>query len=635
MIDTDRHGREDGVANFAALVAQHVPLPDHPIAKTAGDGEHHYFRQWNGETFGNSEGALRGQEINVRGKGGWAVAPGSVRPTARRWAPAGLTAAYHENTIPLLPDWLAAMIRPPREPEAPAKPTNGAAPPRLMRSNPESDRPAWSAAEEARVRDALHHIPSEDRTTWFEVGASLHHTGWPSARAMWDAWSQTTPSAFDADDQDKNWQSFDRPYSGKPRTLASLFHLAQANGYQQKPSQPEQPIKPEDAYTQAPPPGLGEWDAGNDTELPPPRGWLLGNIFARKFMSSLLADGGVGKTALRYAQLLSVAIGRSLTGDHVFARSRVLIISLEDGPDELRRRILALLVHYHIDRSELRGWLFLAAPGAAAGKLMTLDKAGRTQRGALADAIEAVVIKRKIDLVSIDPFVKAHSVEENSNSAIDDVVQVLTDLADKHNIAVDAPHHTSKGTADPGNANRGRGASSMKDGGRLVYTLAPMSPEEAQAFGLKEEERRMLIRMDSGKVNIAPPMSAAKWFRLVGVPLGNATDLYPNGDEVQAVEPWTPPDTWAGLSHHTLNQVLTAIDAGLPDGNRYSDARNVTDRAAWKVVLQHAPNKTETQAREIIKTWVKNGVLVAEDYENPVTRHQVRGLQLDTTKRPS
>ena len=199
-------------------------------------------------------------------------------------------------------------------------------------------------------------------------------------------------------------------------------------------------------------------------------------------------------------------IGRSLTGDHVFQRCRVLIISLEDGPDELRRRILALLLHYNIDRSELRGWLFLSAPGAAAGKLMTLDKTGRTQRGALADAIEAVVIKRNIDIVSIDPFVKAHSVEENTNSAIDDVVQVLTDLADKHDIAVDAPHHTSKGTADPGNANRGRGASSMKDGGRLVYTLAPMSPEEAQAFGVKEEERRMLIRMDSGKVNIAPPM---------------------------------------------------------------------------------------------------------------------------------
>jgi hypothetical protein len=381
--------------------------------------------------------------------------------------------------------------------------------------------------------------------------------------------------------------------------------------------------------------GLGEWDAGNDTDTPPPRSWLLGNIFARKFMSSLLADGGVGKTALRYAQLLSCATGRSLTGDHVFQRCRVLIISLEDDANELRRRILALMLRYKIDRSELKGWLFLSAPGAAGGRLMMLDKSGRTARGPLVDNMEAVIVARGIDIVSIDPFVKSHSVEENSNSAIDDVVQILTDLAAKHDIAVDAPHHTSKGTADPGNASRGRGASAMKDGARLVYTLAPMSTEEAQSFGLKEQERRLLIRMDSGKVNITPPMTEAKWFRLVGVALGNETDLYPNGDEVQTVEPWTPPDKWAGLSNHLLNQILTAIDAGMPDGNRYSDGPNVADRAAWRVIIKHAPTKSETDAREIIKAWVKSGLLVRDTYENPTTRKTVKGLRVDNAKRPS
>ena len=48
-------------------------------------------------------------------------------------------------------------------------------------------------------------------------------------------------------------------------------------------------------------------DAGDDLEKPPPREWLLGNIFARKFLSSLFGDGGIGKTALRYAQYMSLA----------------------------------------------------------------------------------------------------------------------------------------------------------------------------------------------------------------------------------------------------------------------------------------------------------------------------------------
>jgi RecA-family ATPase len=236
-------------------------------------------------------------------------------------------------------------------------------------------------------------------------------------------------------------------------------------------------------------------------------------------MSSLLADGGVGKTALRYAQLVSLAAGRPLTGEYVFQRSRVLIVSLEDNKAELQRRILAVRLHHRVELSELKDWLFLAAPGAAGGKLMVSDKSGRLVRDRLADRLEAIIEMRKIDLVYLDPFVKSHSVEENSNSAIDEVAQLLTDIGAKYDIAIDSPHHTSKGSADPGNANRGRGASAHKDAGRLVYTASPMTVEEAQALGVSEELRRLLVRVDSAKVNIAPPMTKAKWFKLVGVKL--------------------------------------------------------------------------------------------------------------------
>jgi hypothetical protein len=383
------------------------------------------------------------------------------------------------------------------------------------------------------------------------------------------------------------------------------------------------------------PRGLGELDAGDDAALdkPPPRGWLLGNIFARKFLSSLLADGAVGKTALRYAQLLSLATGRALTGDHVFLRCRVLIISLEDDINELRRRVLAAMRRYKINRSELKGWLFYAAPGTKGGKLMRMDARGQLTRGALAANIEAVVVARKIDIVAIDPFVKSHAVPENENTAIDEVAQVLTDLMAEHDIAVDTPHHVSKGAADPGNASRGRGASAMKDAARLVYTLTPMSAEEARAFGLTEEERKLLVRMDSGKVNIVPPLYDARWYRLVGVKLDNATDLYKNGDEVQTVEVWTPPATWAGLSEHLMELILADIDAGLPDGNRYTDAPNAGEREAWRVVVKHAQDKSKAQAREIIKAWVETEVLQRRPYMNPKTGKEVTGLWLNPAKR--
>lgn len=162
-----------------------------------------------------------------------------------------------------------------------------------------------------------------------------------------------------------------------------------------------------------------------------------------------------------------------------------------------------------------------------------------------------------------------------------------------------------------------------------------MSPEEGQAFGISEAERRRLVRMDSGKVNIAPPMADAKWFRLVGVRLGNVNDLYPHGDEVQTVETWTPPDAWEGMNNALANAILTDIDAGLPDGNRYTDAPKATDRAAWQVVVRHVPDKAEQQARQIISTWVKSGALARREYDNPKTRKPVNGLYLNPAKRPS
>jgi hypothetical protein len=287
--------------------------------------------------------------------------------------------------------------------------------------------------------------------------------------------------------------------------------------------------------------GLGEWNAAFDVDPPPPRGWLLGNTFCRTFLSSLIGAGGGGKTALRYAQALSLTTERELTGEHVFQRARVLIVSLEDDANELRRRIRAARLHYNIPLSELDGCLWLAAVGAKGGKLMVTDQRGRVVPGELGAKIEAAVIAHNIDLVILDPFVKTHSVEENLNSAIDNVAQQITDLATKYNIAVDAPHHVSKGQMTPGEADRGRGASSHINAARLVYTCLPMSPEEAQTFGIDEADRRSYIRIDSGKVNIAKPARSARWFHLVSVTLDNATELYPSGDEVQTVEPWEPP----------------------------------------------------------------------------------------------
>jgi hypothetical protein len=376
------------------------------------------------------------------------------------------------------------------------------------------------------------------------------------------------------------------------------------------------------------------WDAGEDNEIPPPREWLLGTTFCRGFASSLLGNGGVGKTAVRYAQMLAAATGRPLTGEHVFQRCRVLILSMEDGPHELRRRLLAARLHHGVGQDELKGWLFMGALGRKDGRLMVLNQHDQPIVGVLTARLERTIVERRLDLVMLDPFIKTHAVGENNNNGIDEVAQIITDICLKHNVAVDVPHHMAKGSADPGNADRGRGASALKDALRLVRTATAMTLEEAKAFNLSGEERRALIRVDDAKLNIAP-MDEAKWFRLVGVEIGNATALYPNGDNIQTVEPWTPPDLFTDISIPAIHKILDDINAGLPDGNRYSDASNAGARSAWCVVETHCPGKGEGPARKIIRTWLKSGLLVSGEYENPNTRKKVKGIWVDNAKRPT
>jgi hypothetical protein len=418
--------------------------------------------------------------------------------------------------------------------------------------------------------------------------------------------------------KDARWREYYDDIPRAVRTARKKFEPEESSG----------DAKKEDA----PACDLGEWDAGDDPGPIPPRQWLLGNQFCAGFISSIVAAGGAGKSALRLLQFISLATGRPLAGQHVFRRCRVLLISLEDDQNELDRRIKGVLDYFNISRSELKGWLFCASPKLA--KLAEMKNKTRVI-GPLESQLRAAIERRKPDIISLDPFVKTHGLEENDSGDMDFVCDLLAQLAVEFDIAVDSPHHVHKGQIVPGDADSGRGSSGIRDAGRLVYTLVPMSEDEARIFSINPDERYSYIRLDSAKVNIDRRSGKATWFRLVGVLIGNATPEYPNGDTVQVVEPWSPPETWAGLDSVLLNFILSKIDAGLPDGNYYTATNSATDRAAWKVVQSCAPDKSEAQAREVIAAWLKTGLLVKFDYTSPTTRQEVKGLKVDSTKRPT
>jgi DNA polymerase I-like protein with 3'-5' exonuclease and polymerase domains len=378
---------------------------------------------------------------------------------------------------------------------------------------------------------------------------------------------------------------------------------------------------------------LDEWDAGEllSSGVPPPRQWLYGRQLCRRFLSSLVAPGDVGKTTKRLTQAVELATGRELLGHRIYRRCRVLVVSLEDDRDELWRRLLAICKHHRVDPAELKGQLFCRDLNGA--KLVE-EADGQRALGALEPMLRKAIERRQPDLVILDPFVKLHALDENKNPDMDFVCSQLIKLAQDYNIAVDSPAHTRKGQLVAGDSDNRRGASAQRDAGRLDYTLTAMSEAEAEHFGVDPDERKKYVRLDRAKANIVRAIKAA-WYRLVNVPIGNATALYPEGDEVQALEIWVPPDAWVDLDAERIIRILDKIDAGMPDGNRYSGARSAKKRAAWPIVVAEVPDKPEAQAREIIKGWLKTGLLISREYENPNDRKKAEGLFVDPAKRPS
>jgi len=366
----------------------------------------------------------------------------------------------------------------------------------------------------------------------------------------------------------------------------------------------------------------------------PPRQWLYGTALVRRYITTLVAPGGVGKTAWATAVCCSVASGRNLIGDYVHAQANVLCASLEDPEDEFDRRVAAFMQRHRLDEEDLSGRVFTINGRDRRLVIAALDADGLTVCYPDKDALMQAIREHNIGLVIVDPFVNSHELEENSNPHVNAAARAWAEIAEATGCAVLLIHHTRKG-ALAGDMDSSRGAGALVAASRAGFTLTAMTPEEAKEYGISEADRRRHVRLDDGKANLAPPSDKARWFRLSSQKLGNGTNDYPNGDQVQAIEAWEPPSVWKDLTDADCNGVLDTIAEGLPNGQRYTARRTGASASRWAGrVLVDAFDLTEEQAAKMLGTWVRNGVLVeVEDYDQ-TQRKTRKGLAVVDAKRP-
>jgi hypothetical protein len=347
-------------------------------------------------------------------------------------------------------------------------------------------------------------------------------------------------------------------------------------------------------------------DFGDPATLPR-RKFIYGKHFQRGVVSMTVADGGIGKSTLAITEGIAIATGRSLLGVPVAEAVQVLYINLEEPADEIRRRVYAVCQHYGIVPKELNG-RFHYQSGLDNPIIAASMERGRI---VVSDLPQAFTLMG-FDVLIIDPFVGAHGVAENDNTAIDAVVKQFAKIAASEGMAVELIHHVRKpisgGQTETG-VSDARGASALVNAARSVRNLNAMT--EAEAHQGRVGDRRGYFRANDGKANYGP-LGGAEWYRLVAVDL-------PNGDNVATVEAWKMPGVFEGVT--TADMMRVRVMATEADYRNDPQSPDWIGKAVAEVLdLDVVEDKRRIKA--LLKTWIGNGVLAIEQRVDAETRHK-------------
>ena len=141
-------------------------------------------------------------------------------------------------------------------------------------------------------------------------------------------------------------------------------------------------------------------------------------------------------------------------------------------------------------------------------------------------------------MLVVDPLVELHSLTENDNGEMRQVLAQIRSWAKRFNMAVLVVHHSRKAGGEgaksiAGDADAARGGGSLNGAVRVNLSAVGMTEAEAQRYGMTGGAHEQYVRIDGAKANLSAKVKT-QWLQKVVYDLEN-------GDDAVSPEPWIAP----------------------------------------------------------------------------------------------
>jgi hypothetical protein len=448
VLDVDIGPGKDGDDSLRALQLANGDLPETAEVRTGGGGLHLYFRAPPGVAVVRNSASKLGPGLDIRGEGGFVVAPPSFHASGQPYVWSWLNTLA--EGIADAPAWLLDLVR--------AEPAVGPGPRERTASSPPPGAPVRAGSLGVLPPPVEDGREQYMRDTVFAVALELtgQNGAWPTADEIFEvAWPQfsrrvdlSRPGRITRDNAEPEMRAkcaqiaakAERGDMGALEDVVAAYQAKRREQPRQGPGNRQEEAKRQErgtGFTVTWGPSLGPVEGAND---------FVEGLLCDASLAVLYGEPGSGKSFLALDLAAHVALGRPWRGRAV-DQGAVVYVGLEGGAG-IRRRVAAWINHHRVQPT--------SDDKFPLGVVLTaLDLRDGRQAQELAEAIGVAAerLGQRLRLVVVDTLARAIAGgNENAPEDMGALVRGLGTIIMRTGAAVLGVHHPGK---DLGRGMRG------------------------------------------------------------------------------------------------------------------------------------------------------------------------------------